>query len=357
VNVEDRRDRRDRLRALTAEAARGSGRLPDEAAPGASVASPAPGPAPDPGPDPGQGALFVLPATADFPLEWLLLEPSVDGTDRWLAVPADTNPLRGPGDVWIGPDTPAGPLCLRCRFPVRLPGAALRTGRRTGQVPSETASLVLKTVRDHERGALDPGPLALEVAEGPEYQDWEDAVLRPACEAAAALPATAPAPEPRREPSSTPGRSWLPAVAAALALVSLGLGAWNLALRRQVDRLSSPILIGGSQEVVVGTPDRGPATLRIRPGDQRLLVFVVLSGAAADHQHYRVELTDDRGGTVWQSPVVTPGAIPELNLVIPRQILEGSPTPTTLGVYAIEGGRAQRLAEVPLQLEHAEDAP
>ena len=340
MNAQDGRDRRDRLRALTADAARRSG-----------------APAGSDGTDgPAAGALYVLPVAAAFPVEWLLLERHADGSDRWLAVPADTNPLRGPGDVWIGAEAPPGPLCLRCRFGVRLPEAALSTGRRTGQAAPETVAEALETLRAHEHGTLDPGPLAREAADDPEYQDWEASVLTPAAETIAGLAEAGDRVAPAEPPLRMPARAWI-AAAAGLALLSIGLGAWNLALRGEISRLNGPILIGGSQEVVVGSPDRGPATLHLEQTDQRLLVFVVLSEEAANHARYRVDLTDGEGTTLWRSPVVETGAIPELNLVLPRQLFDESPTPTHLRVYAIEGDRAQLLAEVPLQIERTQDVP
>ena len=271
-------------------------------------------------------------------------------------MPADTNPLRGPGDVWIGPDTPSGPLCLRCRHDVEVPASALDAGHRTGRVDAETLALALAAVRDHEQGTLDPGPTARETAEDPEYQDWEGTVLAPAAETVTGLASRASAPSRPRPSGVLAQRSWI-AVAAALALLCVGLGAWNLTLRRDVTRLSAPVLIGGSQEVAVGDGTRGPVTLRIRPSDWHLLVFVVLEGDAASHERYRVELLDDDGAVVWTSAVVERGALPELNLVVPRELFDRARRPARLVVVAVDEGGDRRLSEIPLRIERTDDLP
>jgi len=329
-------DRLDRLRGLTAEAARSDGRLAESAERGA----------------PAAGDLYVLSQTADFPVEWLLLDRAPDDPDRWLAVPADTNPLRGPGDLWVGPGQDGGPLSIRCRFAVRLPDRALGGGHRTGRVPAEHVARALEAVHDDERGTLEVSPLAEETAADPEYRDWERGVLDPTRKAVAGLASRQPMPEPARPTA----RVWI-SIAAALAVLSFGLGAWNLTLQRRVDRISAPVLIGGSQEIVVGSDVRAPAPLRVRQGDQRLLVFIVLSNEAADHERYRVELTDGSGTALWTSPDVEPGAVPELNLVIPGRFLDGPEAPRRLVVFGIDGGHARPLAEVPIQIESTENAP
>ncbi len=71
---------------------------------------------------PRPGDLYLLEATADFPVHWLLLEEGATGAFR--AVPADTHPLLGPHDLRV--DSPLGPLRLRLDAATDLPRAALR---------------------------------------------------------------------------------------------------------------------------------------------------------------------------------------------------------------------------------------
>jgi hypothetical protein len=334
VNADDRHDR---LRALTAEAAADRGRLPEDEKSRA----------------PAGGDLYVLPETKDFPVEWALLERRSDGTGLWLAVPADTNPLRGPGDVAVPADEPGGPLWLRCRFGVRLHPATLARGRRTGALSAEATARTLATWRRLERADLEVDPLAEEVAVDLEYESWQRDVLVPAREAASA--AASRFERPRPEFSLWRARP-LFALAAVLGLLAAGLGAWAWQLRGRIEGLSAPLLMGGSQEIVLGSDVRAPAVLGLRPTDERLLLFVVLSGKAAEYRRYRLELGDGEGRILWTSPEVERGPVPELNLVIPRRFLDRSEGPLLLRLFGLESGRSRRLAEVPIRVERT-DAP
>lgn len=335
----DTDERRERLRVLTGEAAGTAGFPPDDR----DLREPA------------AGDLFALPETAELPVEWAVLGADPGTAGLWVAVPADTNPLRGPGDLWLGPGEPGGPLCLRCRFAVRLPRAVLETARRSGTLSTEIPVRALALHRDHERGELPPDPLAEEVARDPEYGDWEDHVLAPAQAAASTAARRAESAGPAKAPRTSPRP--LIALAATLALLAVGLGAWGWQLRQQVERMSRPLLLGGSEEVVVGSDVRGPATLEWRASDGHLLVFVVLAGDALEYPRHRVELEDAGGGVVWSSPEVSRGAAPELNLVLGRRFLEGARPPLRLVLFGVEGGREHRVAAVPLRLGDPEESP
>ena len=63
-------------------------------------------------PEPGE--VFVLPETAELPVEWALLERHPMRRDLWLAVPVDVQPLAGSGDVAVPAEALSGPLVLRC---------------------------------------------------------------------------------------------------------------------------------------------------------------------------------------------------------------------------------------------------
>lgn len=340
-------ERRERLRSRTAEAASDAGSdsgrdlgrdpsdgrvRPDE---------------PDRGPRPG--ALFVLPETADHPVEWALLEPA---GDAWLAVPADTNPLVGPGDVWLPAGRPPGPLCLRCRFGTLLSRSLVVHGRSTGSLPEDVRRRALETRRLHERGELEPGPLAVETADDPEYRDWERDVLEPAVAALRSARSEAVAGEDRPFGRLRPARMVAP-LAAALAALALGLGGWVWQLHREVDRLSQPVVIGATHEVSVGAEARGPVTLRVRADAERLLVFVVLSPEQTGHERYRLELVEPGaagGAMIWSGPAVALGPVPELNLIAPRKLLD-RPEGVRLRVLGIDGNRSHPLADVPIRLE------
>jgi hypothetical protein len=106
------------------------------------------------------GDLFVLRATSGLPIEWAILERR-DG--RLLAVPADTNPLVGTGDLAVGPEALAGPLTLRCRFAVWLEAAACDPELRTGALAAETLTAARRCHRRLAAGAPISSPLAAEV--------------------------------------------------------------------------------------------------------------------------------------------------------------------------------------------------
>jgi hypothetical protein len=295
---------------------------------------------------PEGGDLYVLPQTSELAVEWAVLEPKSGRPDLWLAVPADTNPLRGPGDVWIAAAEPAGPLCLRCRFGAWIPRQVLATGRHTGRLSAPATREALETWRKATEGALRPSALAEEMAYDPEYREWERELLVPA--RAAVLAAATAAPSSVHRPRSLQP---LLALAAALGLLCFGLGALSWQLRQQVQKLSVPILMGGSQELAVGTDNRGPTTLELRPKDEHLLVFIVLSEDAADYERYRVELSDRGGRLLWRSTEVKRGVIPELNLVIPRRFLARSEPPLRLQVFGIDPGGTHPLEEVTVRIK------
>ncbi|MGD2114066.1 MAG: hypothetical protein PVG07_03375 [Acidobacteriota bacterium] len=338
-------DRRDRLRSLTADAARRSRAAREDASHPPGRGGPAP------------GTLYALAATADPPVEWALLErqeePDRADSTSWLAVPADTNPLVGGGDVWIPAGEPSGPLCLRCRFGTPVPDRLLDRGHATGAIPEEARLRALDAWRRHERGELEPGPLAEEAEADPEYEDWEDDVLRPAVAALTEAAAAAPAPPPRARAFRV--STFLAAAAAVLAVVAVGLGGRVLQLREEVELLSEPIVLGSTHEVSADPDARGPVTLHARPGAQRLLLFVILSPEQTGHERYRLELaapagTEGPAGPVlWSGSAVALGPIPELNLILPRALLD-RPDGLRLRVYGIDGADERLLADVPLRL-------
>ncbi len=120
----------------------------------------------------GPGDLFVLPATADLPVEWAVLERRSEGRGQLLVVPADTHPLLGTADVEVGEEAPGGPLSLRCRFGVWLDAALFDPELRSGALAPEAVAEALTRYREAESGDLTPSPLAEEVDADPEYRDW-----------------------------------------------------------------------------------------------------------------------------------------------------------------------------------------
>src|SRR6185295_9295963 len=136
----------------------------------------------------GPGDLFVLPATADLPVEWAVLERRPEGRGKLLVVPADTNPLTGAADVEVGEEDPGGPLSLRCRFGVWLDAAWFDPEHRSGVLAPEMVAEALERYRQVESGNLAPSPLAEETEADPEYREWIRDVPDRARELATASP-------------------------------------------------------------------------------------------------------------------------------------------------------------------------
>ena len=160
-------------------------------------------------------------------MEWAILDRRPSG--ELLAVPADTCPLAGSADVEVEDGAPGGPLVLRCRFGVWLAAGVFDPDLRTGSLAAETVADALHCWRQGETGRGGASPLAEEVDADPEYVDW----IRDVPERARDLAAAA---RPVRRKDSPPARSWAAAyrLAAALALVSVGLSVWVVSVMRRL---------------------------------------------------------------------------------------------------------------------------
>lgn len=291
----------------------------------------------------GPGDLFVLAATAGLPVEWAVLEHAAGG--KLLAVPADAGPPAGTADVEVPANAPGGPLSLRCRFAARLDAALFEPGRRSGVLTPETVAEALHRLRRVESRSLETSPLAEEVDADPEYVDWIREVPERARELAlAARPSNV---------RSFPTRSWGTAhkLAAAFALVSVGLAFWNVQLLRKVDRLSGSIFNPPSETVPLGEETRGE--IRFPVSRKASHVHLVLSlDSSIEAQEGYLEIVDRFDRAVWQSDRTWLAPDTEYPLTLPRERLP-------YGAYRVRvlpaaGFDAPPLAEEPLLIEPAE---
>jgi hypothetical protein len=296
-------DARERLTASALRAREGAVRLAAESA--------------GPGGPPAPGDLFVLAATGGLPVEWAILDRRPGGSGRageLLAVPADAHPAAGSGDVEVPATARGGPLSLRCRFGVWLDAGRFAAGKRSGSLAPETVAEALQRLRRVEAGTLEPSPLAEEVDADPEYEDW----IRDVPERARALVLAA------RRMEARPPRPRLLAgyrLAATFALLALGLSVWVVLLRRDVDRLSAPILAVPSSDIVLGEKTRGGHTVLAVPREEsQVPLSLVLDGALPD-QAWRIEIADVSGKAVWHSSVVRLHRAGEVWLLVPRALL------------------------------------
>lgn len=182
---------------------------------------------------PAPGDLYLLRATADFPVHWLLLEERAAGT--FLAVAADTHPACGPDDMSL--QASLGPLWLRGRVTAEIRRDALEPALRTGALSEMELARARRALAERP---LDEPAASPENADLPtELEDWIADVLLPARALAQAKPAAQPAPPAGRR---RPSRSALAlALAASLLLVCLGLLGRSRFQQRQIGQLESRI--------------------------------------------------------------------------------------------------------------------
>jgi hypothetical protein len=333
---------------------------------GADAAAAALGDAPDVRP----GDLFVHPATAAWPVEWLLVR--LDGP-RCQVVPADTFTAARGSDVTVTADDPAGPLTLRGEHATWVDAGALRPERRTGRVGPD----LVERVRFLVGARTSPASSASD----PELDEWR-AALDAAC---AALAAAAPPVERRPGGRLTPR---LLGLAASVLLVStVILGGRMARLSRTVDRLERDraattaaleraegarrsaaaradqlrAQLAAADEAHTRdtqppaprslvnvpflwlTPDeavRGEMPALTLPPEGELVVLIVPLVEPRRFARYRVELARS-GEVVWQSSDLVPTGVAELSLALPRSLLP--PGRYRLQVSGV-GGRTERLA-------------
>jgi hypothetical protein len=289
---------------------------------------------------PRPGDLFVLRATGDVPVEWAILDQRPGG--ELLAVPADHSPFAGGADVEVPATAPGGPLSLRCRFGAWLDAGLFEPGLRSGSLAPETVEEARRQVRRVEDGTLEPSPLAEEVDADSEYQDW----IRAVPEQARAL-ALAARPAASRKPRPAFWEGYR--LAAALALVAVGLGIWVAVLRREVDRLSAPIFDLSAQEVTLGEKTRGRTVLEIPPQAGHVLLTLFVD-AAIPPQDGHFKILDAKGREVWRSEPVRVSPAGDFRPVLPRSLLPDG----EYRVQIVSEAGSRLLAESRLWIETAQ---
>lgn len=264
---------------------------------------------------PRPGDVFLQASTADLPVEWVLLGTDPADPRRLVAVPADTNPLAGSGDVLVPAEAPGGPLSLRCRYAVRVEPGDLVPELVTGAVEPAYAERALALWQALEAGTAVASASEREVDASPAYRDWIDEGPAPARDAVAAAgqgaageapqggeePAASPAPRrPQRArrrdvPGSERTRGswrtvWAPALAAVLLLAVVGLALRVVELERRIDDLAAPAFGPPIQEVNLDS-HRGVEEILV-PGGTDLLALQLVMGLESPAGTYRFEVLD-----------------------------------------------------------------
>jgi hypothetical protein len=262
------------------------------------------------------GDLVALPATAEYPLEWLVVATGGRG-GRALVVPADVHPAVGSGDVAIPPRERGGPLRLRCRFAVRVEGALLASGRVTGVVDADVVARVRRRVREQRADRPGAAPLRPGADEEEAVRDWIAEAVAPAREALL-----------RHADAAAGGRPFVAAgarVAAALAalffVASVGLSVWVSELRREIGRLSQPALGVPAVEVVFGETTRGSSRLELERSGDYLVLDVLLGDELPAYEHYRLQIAAAGGAPLWTSAPFASEPFAEVPVVVPAALL------------------------------------
>ncbi len=125
---------------------------------------------------PAPGEVYVLRETRDYDVEWVLVAHDPASPERYLAVPADANFLKGSADVALAD----GSSRLRSRFAVWIDGRILDSELLVGTVSEDDVKQARQRWLDVGDGKSTGSALAREVDRDPEYQDWCEDVLTPA---------------------------------------------------------------------------------------------------------------------------------------------------------------------------------
>ena len=288
-------------------------------------------------PEPGE--IFVLPETAELPVEWVLLEAR---RKAFLAIPVDTLPLAGSRDFALGPHVLSGPLSLRCGHAVEIAAARLRPELRTGLLDPHSLAAVRSLQAALANGTAEVDPMGEEVDRDPEYRDWVEEVLDPARAVMVGLGESAgnetasvgsevvqlgdwrerQADNASRR-GGTGAAGWVrrasPWLAAALLAVSLGLG-WRL-----VRGGSRVVFDPQSESVILGSDVRGDQVIELQPGESGLLLTVELNVPSGKNS--RIRLVRKGGDLIYEGT--------------PREVGHGAGVPVLIPRSLIRAGRYQ----------------
>ncbi len=184
---------------------------------------------------PEVGDLFVLEATREQPVQWLLVDRR---GELDLVAPVDSCPYLSTTDVRVEESTTQTPLVARTASATWIPRGSLTRDGWCGRLAKDGLDAVCSLRREIGERSVESTPQDTVVAS--ELRGWIERVVSPACDA---LPRV----EERRSPR------YAQMASAALVLVAIGLTGLLLRERGRVERLLAER--AGSESVVeLGAP-------------------------------------------------------------------------------------------------------
>ncbi len=199
------------------------------------------------GVEPRPGQTYLNRRTAEFPVEWLIID--TDGK-RARVIPVDDHPLVGSRDLELPTTALGGPMVTRCDLDAWLDADRFEPDLRTGMLEPS----LLEQIR-HKRQAiradqLEPKLLESVVDSDPQYHRWRDGTLHRALTAlkADSDPVTS-------KPTSPTPHPWRLTLIAASLIGALAVGFWHY--RSLGDKLDAERLrVAELQEESAETSDR-----------------------------------------------------------------------------------------------------
>ncbi len=181
------------------------------------------------GEGPKRGDVFLTRRTADFPVQWLVLD-TVD--ERVEVVPVDEHPYAGSRDLELPTPTLGGDAVVRCDLDAWTDAAELEPELRTATLTQLEVERVRRKRRAVVTGEHEPTLLEEEVDGDPEYLHWREHTLDRALwalthESGDDVPV---------DPDVAPRRRWWPLLAAAAVLLTLAFGWQQVRLSQQLEQ-------------------------------------------------------------------------------------------------------------------------
>jgi hypothetical protein len=181
---------------------------------------------------PRAGDTFLSRRTAEYHVEWLVVDDDEDGRVR--VVPLDAHPFVGSRDLAPPERSPGDAAVLRCDLDAWLDASELEPELRTGTLSGPQVEDVRRKRRAIEEKSIRATLLEEEVDGDPEYRHWRESMLGSALAALQGLEEGEDRSDFEIAAASHPhGRQWWPVLVAASVLLAV---AWPFAW--QIHRLS-----------------------------------------------------------------------------------------------------------------------